>query len=387
MLRMFLQSVGILGAAFLALIAVSILSDIQRVEEIAYVRPVAPSLPLATSTEEAAPAAEETGVVEPVQEIAAQPVNEAQPAAAAQSQEADTGNQVQRIQDPYPFNRKSESELYASAWSATVNIFCETRGPLSSISGSGVVIDPRGVILTNAHVAQYMLLASQPDIALQCFIRTGSPAQKRYKADILHIPSEWVTEHAEDIAARRPKGTGEHDYALLLITEATDGSRLPSSFPHLLSDTREAIAFASDKVLLAGYPAEFAIQDAGVTTLYPTSIFTRIGDLLTFGERSVDLISLGGAVLAQSGSSGGAVINEWGRLVGIISTTSEGTTTAERELRAITLAYINRDISRATGMDLASFLSGDMSIKATHFMQNEAPSLANQIIEQLPKSQ
>ena len=276
-------------------------------------------------------------------------MNEAQPAAAAQSQEADTGNQVQRIQDPYPFNRKSESELYASAWSATVNIFVRPEA-LSSISGSGVVIDPRGVILTNAHVAQYMLLASQPDIALQCFIRTGSPAQKRYKADILHIPSEWVTEHAEDIAARRPKGTGEHDYALLLITEATDGSRLPSSFPPS-SDTREAIAFASDKVLLAGYPAEFAIQDAGVTTLYPTSIFTRIGDLLTFGERSVDLISLGGAVLAQSGSSGGAVINEWGRLVGIISTTSEGTTTAERELRAITLAYINRDISRATGMD------------------------------------
>lgn len=386
MLRMFLQSVGILGAAVLALIAVSILSDIQHAQEIAYVRPITSSLPLATSTEEAAPA-EETEVVEPVQEIAAQPVNEGQPAAAAQSQEADTGNQVQRIQDPYPFNRKSESELYASAWSATVNIFCEAKGPLSSISGSGVLIDPRGVILTNAHVAQYMLLASQPDIALQCFIRTGSPAQKRYKADILHMPAEWVAEHAEDIVAKRPKGTGENDYALLLITETIDGSPLPRSFPHLLPDTREAIAFTSDKVLLAGYPAEFAIKDAGGTTLYPTSMFTRIGDLLTFGERSVDLVSLGGAVLAQSGSSGGAVINEWGRLVGIISTTSEGATTAERELRAITLAYIDRDIQSSTGSSLSNFLSGDLTSIVAQFMTNNAPALAQQIIDQLPKAQ
>src|SRR3989344_252919 len=47
---------------------------------------------------------------------------------------------------------------------AVVNILCITGsgGPLNSISGSGVIIDPRGIILTNAHVAQYFLLKNYP---------------------------------------------------------------------------------------------------------------------------------------------------------------------------------------------------------------------------------
>ena len=40
---------------------------------------------------------------------------------------------------------------------AIVNIFCTTKsgGSFKPITGSGVVIDKRGIILTNAHVAQY----------------------------------------------------------------------------------------------------------------------------------------------------------------------------------------------------------------------------------------
>src|SRR6185436_14412335 len=144
-----------------------------------------------------------------------------------------------------------------------------------------------------------LLLASDPKIGLTCFIRTGSPAQNRYQADILYFPSAWVAENAKDIAVARPKGTAEHDYALLLITKTTDGSSLPASFPYLPFDAREAIAFSGDSVLLAGYPAEFT--GAVRSMLYPAAIFTHIGNLFTYGERSIDLLSLGGAVLAQSG--------------------------------------------------------------------------------------
>lgn len=380
MLRAFLQFVGLTGAAVLAALIILILADIRAVQnEVAFVRPQATPI-----TEEVQPQTidEETPVEEEPAHAEVQ-MSAAQPAAAAQSEENPQGNKVYRIKNPYSFAERSDAELYAAARSAIVNIYCQSKGKVGSISGSGVVIDERGVILTNAHVAQYMLLATDPTMKMECFIRTGSPSQNRYKAELLFLPSPWIAEHAADIAAKRPTGTGEHDYALLRIANTIDGTSLPASFPYLPFDTREVIAFAGDKVLLAGYPAEFAIQGSRGTTLYPTSVFTRIGELLTFGESSVDLVSLGGAVLAQSGSSGGATVNLWGQLVGIISTTSAGETTAERELRAITLSYISRDLAIQTGSTLSIFLAGDLSAKASVFINTEAPALTAKLLENL----
>lgn len=383
MLRGFLQIVGITGTAFLAVLAIAILSDMQRMEEVAYLRPSEVQSIVDATTTPAEPAETEVPIESSVKTATKQA--ESQPAAAAQSQDTSEGNEVHRVRNPYPSDPKPDAELYALGRAAIVNIYCQSKGSLSSAAGSGVVIDPRGVILTNAHVAQYMLLASDSRMKMECFIRTGSPSENRYKADLLYLPSSWIAEHAEDIAAKRPKGTGEHDYALLVITKTVDGTPLPASFPHLPIDTREAIAFSSDRVLLAGYPAEFAIKGTGGSSiLYPASVFTKVGELMTFGERSVDLISLGGAVLAQSGSSGGAVINLWGQLVGIISTTSDGATTAERELRAITLAYISRDFRQETGVSLSAMLASDLTTQASLFMNTQAPSLAAKLISYLP---
>jgi S1-C subfamily serine protease len=369
----FLQFFGLVGAAFLTIMLFTIASDVHQVQEVTYVRE--------QSVESFATTSPTTNEIqsEPIESTSVQ--TKSQSAAAAQSQ--NTGNQVYRVKNPYSSEPKSEAELYTTARAAIVNIYCQSSSQLGSISGSGVVIDPRGVILTNAHVAQYMLLATDSRLRMECFIRTGSPSQNRYKADVLFLPAAWIAEHAGDIAANRPKGTGEHDYALLAIASTIDGSPLPAPFPYLPVDTRETIAFTGDKVLLAGYPAEFAIQGSRGTTLYPTSVFTRIGELLTFGERSVDLISLGGAVLAQSGSSGGAVVNGWGLLVGIISTTSDGATTAERELRAITLSYIDRDLEVQTGLNLTTFLASDLAAQAANFMSTQAPALTSLLTSSL----
>lgn len=372
MFRALLQALGMTGAAILAALFLNSLADIRSLqEEVAYVRPESPVVTTEVPTEAQEPTPE--AVV----------VSESQPAAAAKSQESTGSNEVRRIKNPYPTDPKTDAELYTLARSAIVNIYCESRGRLGSISGSGVIIDPRGVIVTNAHVAQYLLLVPYEEMKIQCFIRTGSPSQNRYKAELLFLPAPWIAEHAADIAAKRPTGTGEHDYALLYITNTLDGTPLPSSFPYLPFDTREAIAFSGDRVLLAGYPAEFAIQGSRGTTLYPTSVFTRVGELMTFADRSVDMISLGGAVLAQSGSSGGAVVNLWGKLVAVISTTSAGATTAERELRAVTLFYLNRDLQTQTGQDLSSFLSGSLSEQSSRFLNTQAPALAGKLLENL----
>src|ERR1700733_7735385 len=54
----------------------------------------------------------------------------------------------------------SSTELNTQTRAALVNIECTTiaGGTFEPISGSGVVIDSDGVILTNAHVAQFFLL-------------------------------------------------------------------------------------------------------------------------------------------------------------------------------------------------------------------------------------
>ncbi len=295
-------------------------------------------------------------------------------------------NQALRIKNPYSFAPVSFESINAITRPALVNILCTPRGggTLSPISGSGVIIDPRGVILTNAHVAQYVLLSQSSSINLSCVIRTGAPATPRWLAEILYIPPVWVEVHAPEIDMKNPVGTGEHDYALLRITGTVDGAPLPGYFPYLPVDTREAIGFKDDLVLVATYPAEF-LAAAAQFNMYPASSVTTIGQLMTFVAKTVDLISLGGIIEAQGGSSGGAVVNAWGRLIALISTTSEGETTAARDLRAVTLSYIDRDLAAQTRFDIATTLGGDIAAQALDFNTHTAPRLIDLYLAQLAK--
>ena len=112
--------------------------------------------------------------------VTAKPKSAAAPSKpkAPNPQNTASDSEIYRIQNPYDAEPQSTDAVNQEARAALVNILCETSsGSLHPVSGSGVIIDPRGVILTNAHVAQYVLLASQPNVGLTCMIRTGSPAQ------------------------------------------------------------------------------------------------------------------------------------------------------------------------------------------------------------------
>ncbi len=296
-----------------------------------------------------------------------------------------TSNQVRRIVDPYSTPPVSIEAVNDMARSALVNIICTNRGGGSfhPISGSGVIIDPRGVILTNAHVAQYVLLSESLRIDLSCVIRSGAPAQAHWFADVLYIPPIWVGAHSGEINTDKPTGTGEHDYALLRIVGSIDGSQLPAAFPYLSPDVRDGIGFLDDSVLAASYPAEFLGGIQAENNLYSATSVTTIKQLLTFATTSIDLVSIGGIIEAQSGSSGGAVVNAWNRLIGIITTTSEGTTTAARDLRAITLSYIDRDLEAQTGVSLESMLQGDLTAKVDAF-KDTALSLIQMYLKDIP---
>jgi len=292
-------------------------------------------------------------------------------------------NEVARIQDPYPFPPFSFETINTDARAALVNLLCTTNGQANLLptTASGVLIDTRGVILTNAHVAQYFLLSESKRTNLECVVRHGAPAKALWKAEVLYVPPIWIEEHAKNITEERPTGTGEHDYALLRIKSALDGTPLLPAFPALTPDTRENIAFLDDPMLTASYPAEFLSGGSAQFSLFPVSALTTVRELLTFGSGKVDIISLGGIAAAQSGSSGGATVNAWGRLVGIITTTSEGETTAERDLRAVTLFYIDRDMGIQSGSNLSSLLSGDIAQKASDFNLNKAPDLVQLLLD------
>lgn len=270
--------------------------------------------------------------------------------------------EASQVNDPYAFPPLPFDTINADARAALVNIFCIPHGgSLNPVSGSGVIIDPRGIVLTNAHVAQYVLLSEESRIDLSCMVRMGAPAAARFTPHVLAISTAWVSEHVSEINTKRPEGTGEHDWALLFLSPlVTSPTPLPAIFPYVTPDTRPAIGFVGDRVLAAGYPAEFVGGIIAQTGLHPVSSVSTIDRLLTFASSTVDLVSIGSVIEAQGGSSGGPVVNQWDKLIGIITTTSDGTTTAQRSLRALTADYIDRDMARSIGFGLDKI--GDHSL-------------------------
>jgi hypothetical protein len=108
--------------------------------------------------------------------------------------------------------------------------------------------------------------------------------------------------------------------------------------------------------------------------LYQTSAITSISNIYTFATNTIDLISVGGTVVSQKGSSGGAVVDETNSLIGVISTSGSSDTTSQRDLRAVTLAYIERDLKRKTGSGIETLVKNADSVSEV-FLQNIAPSL------------
>ncbi len=278
---------------------------------------------------------------------------------------------------------KPIGEVNSDTRAALVNILCLTKsgGYLNPLSGSGVIIDSRGVVLTNAHVAQYFLLRDFPTPDnVDCVVRTGSPATAAYHAKLLYLPPAWVDANAKQINAQQAMGTGENDYGFLLLTSRADNSPLPATIDSILVATDAPTH--GEQVLLAAYPAGFLEGQAILNDLYAATAVTTIGDIFTFSSDTThaDLVSAGGTIVTQAGSSGGALVRASdGALQGIITTDTAGTTTASRDLHAITLGHIDRSLAAFGEGGILQLLVGNINQKADDFNANVAPSLAQKL--------
>lgn len=317
-----------------------------------------------------------------------------EPSTTNTSSRADTSQEAAAI-NPTPQQKEdalppppliSSEELTDASQAALVNIFCTLHNgrKTQAVSGSGSFIDHRGVILTNAHVGQFFLLKDYPTTNdTKCVVRAGSPAREEYTAELLYLPPTWIEDNASQIVAKEGRGTGEHDYAFLLVTGTTDGTSLPSSFPALPLTLQEPKL--NSIVLLTAYPAEDLRSSALERRLEIDSAYAGVTKLFTFDDnRKVDLFSIGGTEVSQSGSSGGVAVRIYdGRLEGIITTASEGNTATARDLRAITLAHIDRSLAVHGMGGLTTLLSGDLQTQAAQFNKDTAPGEKALLVNEL----
>lgn len=262
---------------------------------------------------------------------------------------------------------------------AIVNIFCTFRTPnyIQTTTGTGFFIDADGIIMTNAHVAQFLLLAATNDYGeAECIVRTGNPASPQYTASLLYIPPAWIQDNASVLHDAVPMGTGERDYALLFVDGSVNNGPLPAVFP-ALSHSSELLStrIKNTEVTAAGYPAGDLLTQGSSVDLIPKKAVTTISELYTFGSRRADVFSIRGSDVGAQGSSGGPVLDESGNVIGMIVTRGDDSIDGAGSLRAITISHVHRTIEEETGFTLAEHLDGNIALRSQVFEETVTPFL------------
>lgn len=273
---------------------------------------------------------------------------------------------------------------------ALVNIFCTYTTPdyIRTTTGTGFFVDTDGVILTNAHIAQFLLLEQTEEFGVtQCVVRTGNPASPRYMAELLYIPPSWIQANAGVLYQPVPMGTGERDYALLYASRSINNQPLPAEFPALeLDDSLLPTSMKNQTVTAAGYPAENLILNGPDTDLIPREADTSISELYTFGSNYADVFSIRGSAVGAQGASGGPVLNADGEVIGVIVTRGDDGIDGTGSLRAITLSHISRTIEQESGLTFEASLNGNLPYRAQLFQDILSPFLLTLLQNERPIS-
>jgi hypothetical protein len=267
-----------------------------------------------------------------------------------------------------------------------VNIVCLSGdSSIPSISGSGIIIDSRGIILTAAHVAQFFLLQDYlgPN-KVTCLVRTGSPARRAYFAEPIYVSPVWIRNNLQIISTANPKGTGENDFALLAITTSATSTPVPDTLPSV--PLSHADPMVQEPIAIGSYGAQYLSADQVNYDLYPILVFGSIQSRYTYGSNNVDVVSIAGSAASQEGSSGGGITNSAGEVQGVITTSSVAGDISTRSLNVITLSHIRRSYAADTGLNLdATINNNSLSALIANFA-TESKMLGQQLTASLGAS-
>jgi S1-C subfamily serine protease len=226
-----------------------------------------------------------------------------------------------------------------------VNIFCSQKvGKVKkTITGSGVLINLDGTVLTNSHVAQFPLVADSNN-AVVCIARIGSPAQTVLSVKTAFISPEWLKINAKYINSGGGPETGQSDYALLNISYP-DGRTL-NMYPSPIDSS--PVQVGTD-IQAVSYPADILGTKGVDSALYIKKESLQVIDLFTFigvTSNHPDVIQTSDTTIGQGGSSGGALTNQKGALLGLITTVTDGSTPSKKQIRGISVGHIQDEFSK-----------------------------------------
>lgn len=242
-----------------------------------------------------------------------------------------------------PLPLLASQEIYALLDTAIVQIVCKV-GENLYVSGSGVVVSDKGVVLTNAHVVEK---------GRDCSVKTGNPAVISGKAEARFIGN---TENLI-MDTKIPK----EDFALMKITERTAGSMFAEPFKYLRLSYSH-VPQSGDGFYLAAYASEFA--GGGIPSGSQNLVFTiaRVLDLYAVDGSGIDVAELEGNISTQEGASGSPVISPVdGSVIGLVFGQNKGeggvNTTNQRTEFAFLISYIDRVLRITRNKTLADLVT------------------------------
>lgn len=231
--------------------------------------------------------------------------------------------------------RLPQSELYSKAESRVVNFLCYKSDGVGI--ASGIIISPKGHILTNAHVAEGF------DKNYECIIRQGSPARAIGYAKLVMFPSAYANSKTRQEQA-------ENDISIWIMSKGAGEASLPESFPYYdidefyFPETNQPLATFS-------YPAELLGYETLLKSLNMLFAETIVSEFDT------NFILSSSGLSSQIGSSGGVLVDVYkNRFAGIIFGISNNETISKRTLFSLTPNSVGRIVKNETGQTLAEFL-------------------------------
>lgn len=232
----------------------------------------------------------------------------------------------------------TSTQIYSLVDRAVVQIICRVGGS-TYITGSGIIVSPGGIVLSNAHVLQY------PN---ECIVKTGSPTRFLGTLDVVYSGN----------VSRLIEGTKVplQDFAFGVIKGAKEQFSYLTLNP--LYDPR-----IGDEFYLASYASELignALTDKQALVFTTAKMESYYVTESTRTEH--EIIELEGNVSTQEGSSGSPVILPTdGSVVGLVFGQNRGESdmpeaTGKRSEFAFLISYLDGILRQEKGMGILEFV-------------------------------